>query len=459
MSFWRKLLGLRTKQNGSLSSVDSNRGLWHVIFDAKPGYWQQDTKLSIDTALTHTTVYACATLIASDAAKLRLRLVERTADGIWVEVEANSPFWPVLRKPNAFQTRQQFIEHWMLVKLLHGNVYVLKQRDRRGIVTALYVLDPNRVQPLVAQDGSVYYQLQEDQLSRIPQGISAIPASEIIHDRMNCLFHPLVGISPLYTCNLPALQGLDIQKGASKFFRNGSRPGGILTAPAHIEDGTAARIKDYWERNYTGDNIGKVAVLGDGLKYEALAVNAVDSQLIEQLKITAEQVCSGFHVPPYKVQVGPQPTYQNAEMLNLEYYSECIQTHLDAIEGVLDEGLGLHEVTGKTLGTDFEIEGLLRMDTQAQVRAGAEAVKAGGMSPNEYRARWLNLPPTPGGDSPMLQQQNWSLEQLAKRDIIEDKPSVAAPSEPEVNEEPSAEEFDKEMEWAAKDYPPLVVRV
>jgi phage portal protein BeeE len=48
---------------------------------------------------------------------------------------------------------------------VHGNTYVLKERDARGVVTALYLLHPRLVTVLVADDGSVYYELFRDNLS------------------------------------------------------------------------------------------------------------------------------------------------------------------------------------------------------------------------------------------------------------------------------------------------------
>ena len=124
-----------------------------------------------------------------------------------------------------------------------------------------------------------------------------MPAREIIHDLMMPLFHPLIGVSPIYACGIVALQGLNIQANSSQFFASGSNPGGVLTAPGAIDDSTAQRLKACWDANYTGANVGKVAVLGDGLKYEAMSVNAVDAQLIEQLKWTTETVCACYHVP------------------------------------------------------------------------------------------------------------------------------------------------------------------
>jgi HK97 family phage portal protein len=206
---------------------------------------------------------------------------------------------------------------------------------------------------------------------------------------------------------LPAIQGLRIQNSSTQFFANGSNPGGILTAPGAISDETAARLKQHWEQNYTGVNVGKIAVLGDGLKYEKMAVNAVDAQLIEQLKWTAETVCSCYHVPAYMVGVGAPPNYNNIEALNQQYYTQCLQALIEAIELLLDEGLELPA----PYGTEMDLDGLLRMDTATQYKAIADGISGAFLTPNEGR-RKLDLPPVKGGDSPYMQQQNFSLAAL-----------------------------------------------
>src|SRR5690606_20504727 len=115
-----------------------------------------------------------------------------------------SPLAGPLRKPNRYQNRIQFFEWWITSKLLRGNTYVLKERDGRGVVQRLHLLDPSRVQVLVATDGSVFYQISQDDLAGVPEASVAVPASEIIHDRMNCLFHPLVGVSPIFASGIAA---------------------------------------------------------------------------------------------------------------------------------------------------------------------------------------------------------------------------------------------------------------
>lgn len=416
-----------------LSGVDGGfggSGFW--IREPYSGAWQNNDPMRAEDLLSYFAVFSCITLIASDISKLSPKLLRNTGDDIWSETTSPA-FSPVLRKPNRYQNHIQFKEWWILSKLLYGNMFALKQRDERGVVVALYVLDPRRVQVLVAPDGSVYYSLNTDDLNNLPQAI-VVPAREIIHDRMNCIYHPLVGVSPLYAAALAASQGLTIQSDSKSFFKNGARPSGILSAPSAISDQTASRLKSHWESNYSGMNSGKVAVLGDGLKFEAMRSNAVDSQLIEQMKWLPTQICSVFHVPPFKVQIGDFPSGQSIENLNLIYYSDCLQSHIESMELCLDEGLSLPS----DITVQLDLDGLIRMDSKTQYDVLGNGIKNMILAPNEARAK-VNLKSKPGGDQIWLQQQNWPMETLAERnsasaaDIPGATPSSTSPS----NETPS----------------------
>lgn len=400
-------------------------GGWFRVFESYTGAWQHDIVEDFSCVTAYHAVFSCITLIASDIAKLPVVLKQRDSDGIWNEI-SNSAYSPVLRKPNRHQNRIQFFESWMLSKLTRGNAYILKERDNRGVVVALYVLDPCRVRPVVVPEtGDVYYQLGADNMADIEQA-TVLPASEIIHDRINCLFHPLVGISPIYACGIAAMQGLAIQNNQTSFFKNRSMPGGILTAPGEIEKDTADRLKKGFDDNYSGVNAGKVAVLGDGLKFEPIAMTAADSQLIEQLKWSAETCCSCFHVPPWKIGVGAPPAYQNVQSGNVEYLSQALQRHIEDIEICLDEGLGM----ANDIGTEVDTDNLLRMDTATLITSLKEGISGAIFSPNEARKK-VNLKPVKGGESPLLQQQNFSLAALAKRDAS-DNPFGLAPKADKV---------------------------
>lgn len=423
----------------ALQSVDSSRG-WFSWWTGRPEYaFQRDEEWTTDTVLAHHAVYACTTLIANDIGKLRHKLVEQDADGIWSETR-NPAFSPVLRRPNHYQNHIQFKQWWVTSKLVHGNAYALKARDGRGVVTALYLLDPSRVRPLVAPDGAVFYELQEDNMAGLTPPLVVVPAAEIIHDRMNCLFHPLIGISPIFAAGSAANIGLSIQTDSSKFFGNNSNPGGILMVPGSIGTDKAAELKTTWDANYTGDNSGKIAILADGMKFQPMRMSSVDSQMIEQLKWTAEVVCSTYHVPPYKIGVGALPSYQNIEALQQDYYSACLQSLIEEYEACMDEGLGIEApVNGRQLGVELDLDGLLRMDSKTQVETLAAAVGGSVMTIDEARAK-LDRKRVKGGDSIWMQQQNYSLEALQKRDASPDPFGTAEPAPAPANDD-DAEKF------------------
>lgn len=408
-----------------------------MIKEPYSGAWQKNDSWTNESVLAHYAVYACVTLISNDIGKLRQRLMQLGENGIWKET-ASPAFSPVLKKPNNYQNHVQFKQWWQTSKLINGNAYGLKQRDQRGVVTSIYLLDPCRVLPLVASDGSIYYQLSSDNLNRVGDGVT-VPASEIIHDRMNCLFHPLVGVSPLFACALAACQSLKMQNDSSTFFENGARPGGILSAPGAISDETAARLKAHWDANYTGQNAGKVAVVGDDLKFQQMKMSATDSQLIEQFKLTAEMICTAFHVPPSKVGVVTSATGTTAEQENQKYYSDCIQVLAEEYEACMDDGLSLPE----RYGVELDIEGLLRMDMGKLVETLSAAVKGGIMTPNAAMLK-LNQPPVEGGDTVYLQQQNYSLQALSRRDNSADPFGTAQPATEPVStpEEPTDQDIE-----------------
>jgi len=182
----------------------------------------------------------------------------------------------------------------------------------------------------------------------------------------------------------------------------------------------------------------------------------VEGQMVENLKWSAEVVCSVYHVPPYKVGVGALPSYNNVQALQVEYFGQALQSLIEEAEELLDHELGLGGY-GTGLGTEFDTENLLRMDSVTAITAIRDAIGAGVMSPNEGRSK-LDLKPVEGGESPYLQQQNYSLEALAKRDAQDDpfKPATAAAPQ---QEQPAAEEPKAEDEEPApKQFAPQFTR-
>lgn len=286
MNFIKKFSSL-FKSKG-LQTVPNQGGGWFpVVSESFDGAWQQGVEITNADMLAHGAVYACVSLIASDIGKLPISVTQNQG-GIWMKVD--SSFDSLFRTPNNYQNRAQFFCAWIVSKQLNGNAYALKVRNASGRVIGLKLLDPKKVKVLVAEDDSVFYQINGGTALQSSGDALTIPARDIIHDRGICLHHPLVGVSPITAAAIAAGQGLAIQKTSAQFFANGSKASGVLSAPGTITDETANRLKAHWDAKYSGENAGKTAILGDGLHFEPMTITAVDSQLLEQLQFTDKQV-------------------------------------------------------------------------------------------------------------------------------------------------------------------------
>lgn len=420
-----------------LVSVGGAHG-WHTILEPFTGAWQRGKTLKQGDILSYPTLYACVARIVQDIGAMAFEFQRRDGD-IWKTADS-AAFSPVLRKPNAWQTAGQFREHWAMSKLMHGNTYVLKRRDDRQVVRAMYVLDPHRVAPMVTDAGEVWYQLSIDRLSTLPRDYPAeqllVPASEIIHDRHVPLFHPLVGLPPVTASAMATRKNWRILQSADEFFANNSRISGILTAPAGIGDSQLQKLREYWRENMTGDQAGGVGVIGSDMKFTPLAINSVDAQVVEQLKYSDEQICQPFGIPPYKIGIGTVPDALGLDGLNKLYFADALRAHIEHMEALVGEGLTLPRNMRVRMNTDV----LLRMDIDAMSAVESTLVKAKIKTPDEARAKF-DLPPVDGGETLWGQAQDYPLGYLAQR-RAPDAISVTDPV-PGTEESPDIEEVGR----------------
>ena len=408
------------KKSASTAQPVNGGDVWHTIHEPSMGAWQRNEEIEVskNDQMRHHAVFACVSLITRDIGKLKIK-TKKKVDGVMQQCDSrvNS----LLAKPNEFQNWQQFAEAWATSKSTSGNTYVLKVRNIFGDVWKLHILNPERTKPLVDPNGNVFYQVRRDRLFNLDEDV-VFPASEIIHDRFNCFYHPLVGLSPITACALSASQGISIQRNAQAFFANASRPSGILVAPGAISESTSIELKTNWDRNYSGMGNGRTAVLGDGMTYVPISVAANDAQLVEQLKLSGEIVCTAFSVPAFKVGLASLPGGKISDHNDI-YYSDCLQHYIESIETLLNQHLDLED----GVEVEFDLKALLRMDAGSQMAYLKEGIGSSILSPNEARAE-LGYSPVDGGNSPMIQQQNYSLAALAARDATNPLAVVAEPT-------------------------------
>ena len=399
-------------------------GGWRTIVEEPyTGAWQKNDPITVESALSNPSVFGCVSAISADIGKIAPPLLlERDPQGFWSET-TNSAYTPVLRTPNPYQTAQQFTEQTVLSLLLYGNAYQWKHRDARGVVDQLFVLDPARVKVLTAPDGSVYYELQANDLAGLTDRTEPLiaPASEIIHVRINCFFHPLMGLSPLYAVAGAVSQAGAIQSSSTAFFAGGGRSPFALIAPTKLDPNSAERAREEASKFKTSGTM----ILELGMQIVPMPTTAADSQLIAQLGWTEETIAKCFRMPISLLNSAKQPPYANAEATQLQYKS-CLEPYMVSLANGLTTGLELP----LSLKVEFDDTLLSWMDTATRTAAAQKAIVSG-MSPNEVRATYYDLPPVAGGELPYLQQQNWPVAELAERTEPADTLAVS-PVEAEV---------------------------
>ncbi|UIV22244.1 phage portal protein [Escherichia coli] len=185
------------------------------------------------------------------------------ADGCAGDTQGNAPggYCPSLSSSQRQQNRIQFFELWLNAKLRHGNTVVLKIRNPGG-----------RSKNCVFWTGAglnLWWRMtarcsiaSPDRNCGITEAVT-VPAREVIHDRFNCFFHPLMGAAGV-CCRAGGHAGASYSGKFTSFFRNGGRPSGVIEIPGSITEENAKKLKSNWDSGYTGENAGKTAILSNG---------------------------------------------------------------------------------------------------------------------------------------------------------------------------------------------------
>ena len=416
-----------------------------VIRESYPGAWQQNA-MPVPLApplLSFSAVYSCVNIISSDIAKLPINLW-RTLETGGREKADNHPIYALLQNPNPYQTHVDFFAYFLVSLLLAGNAYAILTRDRRGVVSRMDVLNPYFVRPLVAETGDVFYQIsRSNSLSLVadfePQeGHYVVPASEVIHHRIMCVDHPLIGVTPLYAAAMSGSMGVRALSSAAEFFANMGRPSGLLTAPGKVSKELADRLRTEWQQNYGPGQSGKTAMLGDGLKWEPITLSAVDSQLIDLLKFGVSDVGRVYRVPAFMLGELDKVTYRNSETLMRTYYSGCLQYHLEALEARLSSAFAL----APDVELEFDIDAILRAELDVRFAAYEKGIQSGFLTINEARDL-EGLKNVKGGDEPMMQVQYAPLSTLDGTQLKPTAPPPAAPPPDEPPKPPPTKDADE----------------
>lgn len=383
------------------------------------GWWGGSSSiapaLSNTTAMQNPAVMCAVRTIAEGVASMPINIIEtKEVDGLSKRT-IRKDHWAskLINKPNAYQTRFEFVEMMISNAVLGKGALALKTVVG-GEVRELLPIPSGIWEMEILTNGSYNFRV------RFTDGSSRVFAAK------DCLFFrglSLDGYSSISAIETArkavgianALEGQTLQTAS-----NGGRPSGVLSIGdpedgVALDEDTRAKIIALWKDRFSSNGEGGILISsGYSTDFKPIQQNAVDSQLIESRKYQVEEIARIFRVhPAYLMASGTiTPEIQRAHVRN------TLMPWVARFEQALAASLLQAE---PNLLFDFDEHELLRGDHSALKDFFASVTGVGGspaiMSVNECRYElgldpiadeWARTPLKGGYENSAIQKEESS---------------------------------------------------
>ena len=352
------------------------------------------------TAMQSAAVYACVRILSEAIASLPIHVYRYRLDGGKERIPQHPLYYLLHNEPHPEMTSFVFRETLMSHLLLWGNAYAQIVRNGRGQPIALYPLLPNRMEVSRTKTGDMVYtyHLDPDERDLYPNGKNiTLRKDEVLHIP-GLGFDGLIGYSPIAMAKNAIGMSLATEEYGASFFANGANPGGVLEHPGVIKD--IQRVKDSWNSAYQGTgNAHKIAVLEEGMKFQAIGIPPEQAQFLETRKFQINEIARIFRVPPHMVGDLEKSSFSNIEQQSLEFVKYTLDPWVVRWEQSLQQSLVLPSEK-QSIFIKFNVDGLLRGDYQSRMNGYAVARQNGWLSANDIRELedMNRIPAEEGGD-------------------------------------------------------------
>lgn len=336
-------------------------------------------------------VFACVSKIAEKTAEVEIKLNKIINSKGDIKEVYDHPLLNLIYKPNQFQTKTEFIEQAVINRNLCGDAFILKIRNKSGQVAELWNLRPDLM--TIITDPNQYITGYE--FTREEDGkVVPIDKEDIIHWKKPSPLESHFGASPLAA----AAMRVDTEEFATRyqrdFFLNNARIDAVLESPNILNDRQIKQIKKEWEKKYKGvGKNSKVAILGNGLKYQQIAISQKEMDYIESLKFTRDDILVAFKTPKPIVAVTDDVNRANADTAMTIFLSETIKPEISGFVEKINEEM-TYEDFGDDLFLTFTDPTPENID--AKLVEYANGLQNNWLLINEVRQK-ENLPPIKGG--------------------------------------------------------------
>ena len=390
---------LRAAFGGRVEKQQGSAGVPSQGFLPTLGATPSATSLLISqgTAMTVSAVYACVTIRSQDVARCTPRLFEKaTKEGEKRKLVTNHPVAKLLQRPNERQNWFEFCEQVNAAYLLRGNGYAAIQHDGRGQPVGLIPISPDATMVLEASDGEIFYNVSRVglwQMAMLKDFPVTIPAEDIFHVR-GLTFNALVAASTIGLARDSMGVAMALEQQAARWMANGARPSVVLQTKKALNKEAAERLKQQWNDLFGGlMNVGRTAVLEDGIEAKPLALTTADIEYIAQRNFQLTDIARFYRMPPLKLGL-TELRGVNLVEVNQDYVTNTIMPDVHRWEMKLDQTFDL---AAQGLEVDMDESNLLRADITSRYNAARIGLLSGFLKPNEVRAA-EGLEPVDGGD-------------------------------------------------------------
>lgn len=339
------------------------------------------TVITQDNSLELTTVYACVRLISDSISTLPVDTYRRL-NGERVPVRPR-PDW--LTEPDLSTTKSDHFQQVLISMLLDGNAFIRVIRDDSGIV-ALRVLNPTHVSIHHDVKGRIFYKVVQEDLP--------VESIDMIHVTEMRKPGQLRGESriELLKQSLGLTKALD--EFAERFFGDGATTTGIIEFPGNLTQEQAKNVVDGFQSRHKGlRKAHRTGILSGGASFKKTGVDPDQAQMLDSRKLAIEEVARAFRCPPSMLGVTTPGamSYASVEQNAIHFVTHTLRPYIvkieDAYTKLLPEGVFLK----------FNVDGLLRGDSQSRSAVYSTGLQAGYLSINDVR-RLEDFATVDGGD-------------------------------------------------------------
>lgn len=348
-------------------------------------------------ALQEVVTMACVTIRAQDLAKLPVHVYRARKDG-GQDIIKNHPLEALLRKPNPWQTRFEFLETVGMNYLLRGNGHAVVPQDARGRPTSMIPIEANHMCMYQSGDALFYEATPQTDLERAAlEGMPRmIPASQVLHLRWASL-NGLVGLSRLSLARNAIGLSLAMEDSSARLFARGAQIAGTLSTDKKLSEQSFDRLKAQW-RKYEGDgeSSGGTPLLEEGLKFEKIAMTMVEAQTVEARRAQFEQIATAFDVPLFRLGIIPEAAAGDIIAAHQQYLNNTLSSDAERWESKLNDLFGLD---GESEFVEFDLDYFNRATLKDRLEAARIGIVGSVMTVNEARRHLrVGLPDVEHGD-------------------------------------------------------------